>query len=130
MTDIGHGASLAFGSFSGNIISIDGPGLSVDDVETTHLLSAGGTKEFIPGLEDSGEVTAEIHFDPDEDDPRDEGVATLTITFPVPAGLTSGATWAASAYVNQYAPSTPVDDLMKASIKWRLTGVVTMTNAS
>lgn len=130
MTDIGHGATLTFGAFTANVISFDGPGLSVDDVETTHLGSASATKEFIPGLEDSGEVTAEIHFDPDEDDPRDEGTATLTITFPIPAGLSAGATWAASAYVNQYSPSTPVDDLMKASVKWRLTGVVTMTDAS
>lgn len=46
------------------VVSISPPKISVGSVETTHLSSS--RKTFRPTIMDGGEVSFEIHYDPDE----------------------------------------------------------------
>lgn len=131
MADIGHGATLTFSTLTANIFSISGPGLAADAVETTHMGTTNGWRTFMQGLCDAGEVSFEANFDPDEDDPINLTTsATLTVTWPIPSGLSSGATWAATAFCTGYEPSAPVDDRMTVSLTFKLSGEVTFVDAS
>lgn len=44
------------------ITDIGGPSMTVDDVDTTHLLSANQFKEFLAGFGDGGVVTLEANY--------------------------------------------------------------------
>src|ERR1043166_527438 len=46
--------------------SIDGPKLSKDRKEVTHMLSPNGFREFIGGLKDGGEITFTVNFVPSD----------------------------------------------------------------
>jgi len=62
--NMGDGGSPEVFAALANVANIDGPGESVETVETTHLASTGGYREFRPHLKDAGEVTLTMHFDP------------------------------------------------------------------
>jgi len=47
----------------GDVININGPGMSRSTIETTHLNTAGGYQTFITGLRNPGTVTFSINFD-------------------------------------------------------------------
>lgn len=46
------------------VISIGGPSESADEIDVTHLRSAGGYREFIASFKDGGEFTLECNFIP------------------------------------------------------------------
>ena len=48
------------------IMKISGPGFSVGEIDVTNLDSPNNTKEYIPGLVDPGDLTAEMNWLPDD----------------------------------------------------------------
>ncbi len=78
-------------------------------------------------MKDAGELTAEIAFNPDEPNPLeltpDAEPIPLVITWPLPAGGVTPATWTIDAVCTGYEPSAPIDDRMTASITWKLSGM-------
>lgn len=137
--DIGTGTTIAFGTsgFSAQVLDVSGPGLARESIETSHMGTSGpgagqvGSKTFMPAdLVDPGELSFEIHFNPDTVPPIHEAAETITVTFPIPAGLTNGATWVATGFVTSYEPSSPLEDKMVASITVKLSGQITITAAS
>ncbi len=128
MADIGHGITLTFSTFTAVIQgTVEGFTMVQDSIETSHMGLATEDRTFIPGFRDAGEVTFELQFDPDETDPRSLGQNTLTLTWPLPAGQTTPANWQASAFCTEYNPSSPLDDLMTASVTFKMSGVTTFT---
>lgn len=132
--DVGTGASISFGTsgFSAYITEISGPGLTRDPVETTHLGTTGG-KTFRPGdLYDGGEVTLSVMHDPSITPPMtsNQQAETITITCPIPSGLTTGATWVFSGFMTNYNPTLPLEDKMTASVTIKVTGSLAITAAS
>ena len=124
---IGFGLSLSFSTFSATIQgTVEGPGLSQDALENSHMGLATSDRTFCIGFRDSGEVTFELQFDPDEPDPRSLGQNVLTITMPLPDGQAVQGTWAASAICTEYSPSIPLDDLITASVTFKLSGAITI----
>ena len=130
MADIGHGATITFSGFTAEYQEIDGPSIERDAVETTHMTSTGGYRTFMPGMIDMGEVTCQVNFDPNTNPPQAGAAGTLTITWPVPEGGSTGAQWSCSAFVTGYKPTAPVDDRMTAEITWKLTSVPTFTDST
>ena len=130
MADIGYGATLAFGGFTSAVRSISGMSLSVDAVETTSMTSASEFRTYIKGLSDGGEVSADLLFDPNETPPTLEEKGTLTVTMPIPAGDSSGATWVADAVCTGYDPDIPLDDAMSASCTLKISGLPVFTASS
>ncbi len=130
--DVGTGTSITFGTsgFSARVASIDGPGFSRTSVETTHL-STTGNRTHMPGdLVERGELTLSVHHDPSLTPPIAAAAETITITWPIPSGLTNAATWVFSAFCTGYSPSVAIDELMTASLTLKISGGVTITAAS
>lgn len=132
ISDVGTGVSISFGTsgFSARIQEVGGPSMSREAVKTTHL-GTTGSHIFMPAdLVDGGEVTLTIHHDPSLTIPISSAAETVTITWPVPAGLTNGATWAASMFMTGYNPGAQVDELMTAQVTLKVSGAITPTPAS
>ncbi len=66
MADSGFGTTITFSSgFFAEILSVDGPDLSRDPIETTHMGTTNGNKTFIPSdLIDNGTLSVEIAYVP------------------------------------------------------------------
>jgi hypothetical protein len=105
----------------------------VDEVEVTHLLSAGRRKEFLSGLRDGGECTATLNYDPGGATDLLLHAAlvagtTRKIRFVVPSEAGDGsADWnfTTSCFVKAYAPeSMSAGDKITAKAVFRITGAV------
>lgn len=132
MADIGTGASITFGtsSWTGDIVDISGDGMSREAIDVSHL-NTTDWKEFLPSDNtDPGSITLEILFDPDDEPPITSAKETVTVTFPLPAGMSTAATWASDAFVTDFSYGVPYEDRMTASMTLKLSGEITFTNAS
>jgi len=131
-TDVGAGIALTFNSgFFAEILSVDGPSLTRDPVETTHSTSSNNAKTFIPSdFYDPGELTVEINYDPDAEPPIDQAAETVTITYPTPSGGMTGATVAGSGFMTAFTPSSPIEDRMTATATIKFSGDLTWTDST
>lgn len=130
--DLGTGASIAFATsaFSAELTAINGSGMSRASIDTTHL---GNTPAmtFQPGdLVDYGEFEIEIHLNPNNQPPIDQPKETVTITFPLFAGDTTPATWAASAFMTNFDFTIPLEDKMVATATIKVDGIVTFVDST
>ena len=92
--DVGIGTTIAFATsaFTANITNVDSGDITRNVVDKTHL-GTTGSREKMPGdLVDEGDVTFQFQFDPDAQPPIAAAAETITITFPIPAGKSTGAT--------------------------------------
>lgn len=132
MADVGTGATITFATsgFAAKIMSFTGPSFERPSIDKTHLADTVSRK-FMPGdLYDAGELGIEFQFDPQLTPPISGAVETVTITWPVPSGLTNAGTWAFSGFMTNYQVSTPLEDLMTASATVKITGSVTIVAAT
>ncbi len=137
--DIGTGTTIVFGTsaFSAEVLDVSGPGLARESIETSHMGTSGpgagsvGSKTFMPAdLVDPGELSFDVHFNPDTVPPIHGDAETVTVTFPIPAGLTNGATWVGTGFVTAYEPAAPPEDKMTASLPVKFSGSIAITAAS
>lgn len=137
--DVGTTTSLTWNT-SGLLVEVVGiqiGGISRPAIDTTHLLStlpvAGqfGGRTFMPGkLQDPGELTLEIHHDPDKVPPVNTAPEVLVLRFPIPAGKTVGAYYTMTGFCTAYQAGNPLEDKMGATITVKLSGVVVPTAAA
>ena len=132
MADSGFGTLCDFGSgFVGEIIDVGWEGMSRAAIETTHNATSPAKKTFRPSdLVDMGELRLTINFDPDDDPPIDAAAATVIVTWPVPDGLTTGATWQASAFMTGLSITSQQEDRMTAQVTLKYSGDITVTAAT
>ncbi|MFC5997109.1 phage tail tube protein [Pseudonocardia hispaniensis] len=112
-----------------NVTNIEGPETERDTYDVTAHDSPDAWREFIGGLKDAGEVTAEINYDPADHDtlladyadaqPRD-----WRITWP------TGATWALKAILTGFSAEAPHDDKLAAEITLKVSGKPALTPAT
>jgi predicted secreted protein len=126
---LGHGTTMTFGSFTAEINSLSGPTIQQDSVETTHLSTVGRWREFCFGIKDPGELSLEVNFDPDTDVPVDEQ-STLVITWTLPDGQSTPATWSADAFLTSYECEAVVDEKLSASLTFKLSGAITFVDSA
>jgi hypothetical protein len=116
------------GTEVGRLTSVGGVGIERDELETTAHDSAGGFKEFIMGLRDSGTFEVEFQFDPEdagqlalmEHANEAEEPGEFVITYPAAGGYT----WTFDAWVMSYnVGEAPVDDVLTGSASIRITGI-------
>jgi len=134
--DIGTGSSFVFGTVAVALTftSIEASGVTRESIDVSDL-SITGAKTFIPAkLYDAGELTFEGLLDPDLGDALVTKVGavaeTLTVTFPVPSGLTNGATFASSGFMTSFEWGAPMEEEMTFSMTLKLTAAITWTDAS
>lgn len=129
MADAGTGVTITFSSgFCAEIRNVDPPRMNRPALETTHSTTSGGKRTFIPSdLTDMGEASVDLLFNPSTDPPIDAVAETVTITYPIPSGGMTAATWAFSGFMTDYSPSVPYDDIMTATATLKVSGDVTVT---
>jgi len=131
MADIGDGATFTMSGWAGSIVSMNWTGVSRAAVDITHL-GTSAAKDYMPGdLYDGGELEITMHRDPDVEPPFTAAAATGTVTHPVPAGSSSGATAAATMFLQNWDPGNiAVDELMLSTVTFKIKGALTFVNAS
>jgi len=111
---------------------ISGPAVSTTVIDVSSRAAIART--FLSGMQDSGEVTFDIVYDPDEAGhsatvagglvklQKDGTASVWKLLFPV-ATTVVGATF--SAFVTNFSLKTPLDDAMTADLTLKITGDVT-----
>ena len=120
MADSGFGTSITFASgFFAEILSVDGPDLSRDPIETTHMGTTNDWKTFIPSdLKDGGTLSVEIAYVPGTSPPIAAAESTCTVTYP------DASTVSFEGFMTSFSPSVPIDDRMTASAEIKVNGSV------
>jgi hypothetical protein len=124
---------------TGNITSIEWSGIERGSVDTSYLGSTGA-RTFIPtDLYDPGELELEIDFDTQAVASASTGgifdlinaaAETITVTYPIPTGATTGAKYAASGFMTGLSVSVPLEDKVTANATFKMTGALTPTDGS
>lgn len=117
------GLSISFSTgFLAEITDI-GLDLSVDDIDVSHFGSSD-YKEYIPAaLQEPGELSVTIHFDPSTEPPIGNTPETVTITFPDSAG----SSWSFSGYMKSFSFKGAIGDVMTADCVIKATGEITFS---
>lgn len=104
-----------------NVSNISGPGLTRETIDVSAHDSPDATREFVGGLKDPGEVSADLNFDPAAHDTLiddlDEQEHNYRITWP------EGTTWTFAAILTGFEPGAPIDDKLSASVTWKVSGM-------
>ena len=82
MATEGLGTTIVFGTsgFNANLLSLDGPSLTREAIDSSHM-GTTTNMTFIPaGLSDGGEISGEWEFDAGLTPPIDAVAETITIT--------------------------------------------------
>ncbi len=132
--DTFFGGTITFGTstvLSIDILSGGRSGVSSTDIETSHGGTTGGNKTYIPGdLIEPGSYDFDVLFDPEDDVDVLVAVSqTITITYPVPSGKTTGKKAAFTGWISSFDETLPIDDKMTASLSLKVAGAVTHTAA-
>ena len=132
MADDGFGVTITFGTsgFLANLIEIDPPEWTREAYETTHHGTTVGRSYKPVDLEEPGEISGVFEFNPDTDPPIGAVLETITLTWPIPAGSSNGATWARDGFLTKYKPNAPISDRMTADFTIKWSGDITITAAS
>ena len=120
MADSGFGTPIAFSSgFFAEIISVDGPDLSREAIDTTHMGTTNGWKTFIPSdLKDGGPLSVEMAYVPGTSPPIGEAESSGTVTYP------DSSTCSFTGFMTSFSSSIPIDDRMTASAEIKVNGEV------
>lgn len=113
------------------VTALSGPGLSLDVEDVTSHDSTGAWEEVVATILRSGEVSADIVYDPAGAthkntsggllyDLAQRASTTYSITFP------GAVTWSFTAYVVGFEPDAPVKGSLTAKVKLKITGAPTL----
>lgn len=122
--DLGTGTTITFGTsgFAANLLSIDGPGISRESIDTSHM-GTSNAHTFTPGdLYDGGSIDITFEFAGDDDPPYDGAEELITIDW---GGAGTGKKWTFNAFMTDYSPGAAIDERMEASATLKVTGAVT-----
>lgn len=129
---IGNGAQFQIegstpGTFTAiaEVFDITPPNETTDVIDTTHMGSPGGVREYILGLTDPGEASFEMNFVPGSASEAlilttkaERKAKNFRIVFP------NAATWTFAGLLTGYEPAMPNDDKMTATVTIKVTGAV------
>jgi hypothetical protein len=133
---VGDGGGTEVFTTLAEVISISGPGLSLDTIDITNHSSPSAWKEYVPSLIDGGEVTLDLNYVPTDVtqrfttsglgfDMKSKTKRNFQLYWPDnPTG--TGTLWSLSGYVTKWQPGAPVGDKLSAAVTIKLTGVPTL----
>jgi predicted secreted protein len=118
------GTTLSRGSTEiANITSLSPPGVTRETLNVTSHDSPDGYMQFVGGLIDGGEVTADINWSPSLDstatllgDLEDPDPVEYTIDFP------DGSSFTADLLITGFEPTANFDDKLTATLTFKVTG--------
>lgn len=113
-----------------NVTTISGPGMSRETLDVTAHNSPDKWMEFLGGLKDGGEVSADLNYDPGEgthntlqDDFDDAAPRNYQIVFPDDEQTC----WQIALILTGLEPDAPYDDKLSCSTTWKVSGKPTLT---
>ncbi len=112
----------------GKLKNISVGGISVTDVDVSHLTSTDRFKEFAAGMKDPGTLDGSLVYESGTGEDLLDAVGgeneTWTLTFP------DGSTFACSGYMKSLGMEVPEDGAITRSISIKLSGKPTFIDAS
>jgi hypothetical protein len=124
----GNSTTIQIGATTiGDVVSIGGVSIATDAIEVTTLAST--MKEFIPGLQDAGEVTIGVNFytgDAGQLALKTAALAKTTDTYIITFPSTIGATWTFSGFITAYGTGEINNEVVSAEITVKITGSPTL----
>lgn len=125
----GYGVAITFDSgFFGWITSVDWNGIERNALDVTNDASPSGFEQFIPSsLKSAGELEVDILWNPLVTPPIGNAAETITVTWPVPIGGSTSATWSCSGFMTKMGVAAPIKDKITAKCTIKFTGVPTFT---
>lgn len=132
MADVGTGTSISFGTsgFTAEVLGINHNGVERPSIDTSHLTTTTA-KTFMPGdLVDQGEFSLDIAFNPNILPPIKSAAETIVITFPVPSGLSTGATYTFTGFCTGASQVIPFEERMTGTVTIKVSGDITKANAA
>ncbi len=132
MADVGFGATITFSTgFCAEILSWNYDGLERAMIDSSHMTSTEGWMTFLASdLKNPGAVTVQLQFIPGAIPPITGAFETVTLTHPIPTGLSNGATVACSGALQSIGSQVPHDGKMVATAVIKFSGKPTFTAAS
>ena len=127
-----NGTTFSYGGTAiADVVSISGPNVSVATIDTTNM--AGLYRTFIGGKIDSGEVSLEIHYDPNLptafEDVWDNTAAAVPAAVECIITFSDSSTYTFQGFLTSFEPSVALDDSVKASITVKVTAGVTVATS-
>jgi hypothetical protein len=125
---IGHSATLVGTSVGtiGEVLDINGPGITTDRIDATNMDSTSGWAETIPGIIHGGEFTFDINYVKGEMASLYGAISTsdsFTLTLP------DASTWTWTGWIADVNPSTPWAGKQTVSVAIVVNGVVTFASS-
>ena len=127
MADTGNGTTLSLGTsgFSASIIRIGEIEQEIEALEDSHLGTTTYKTYDVSDLIEGGEFEVEFFYDPDSEPPLGT-VEVATYTWPVPSGLSNGATLTASGFIrSRTIPESVNGALMRGKYVFKIDGKAT-----
>lgn len=126
----GDGASVETFTKFAEVNRIAGPTMVRNLIRATSLDSTGGYEEYIPGLRDGGEVTANANYRRDSYDTlladfESDTARNYRIVLPD----TDGTTFEFAGFIMQFPLTIPPDDKVTYDITIKITGPVELISA-
>ena len=122
----GDGASPEVFTTAGDVVSIAGPGISKDEIEVTALDSTA--KEFIGALDDPGEITLELNWNPQDAEHvnlRTDAEGNTPRNYRIVWNDVSATQVTFNAEVMEFSLNTEPNDAVKASCRLKINGALT-----
>lgn len=111
--------------------SIDGPSSARDTIETTHLRSVGGYREFISSWRDGGELTFEMNYSRDSYEALTADFESDELTdFQLVLNDGEETTFTFQALVTGKPLTIPFDDKITVSVTLKISGPVTIDSGT
>ena len=122
----GDAASPEVFTAVGDVVSIAGPAIVKDEIEVTALDSAA--KEFIGALDDPGEITLELNWNPQDSEHvnlRTDAEGSTVRNYRVVWSDLSSTQVTFAAEVMEFSLNTEANDAVKGSVRLKISGALT-----
>tara|TARA_Y100000310_G_scaffold278682_1_gene297317 strand:- start:2033 stop:2431 length:399 start_codon:yes stop_codon:yes gene_type:complete len=123
-----NGTTLSVGGSVSDVLRISGPSVSAATIDTTSLGSVH--RSFVGGIIDSGEMTFDISYDPNDntviENLFDNSASTIPAATNCEITFSDSSTWNFNAVLTGFDVGVEMDDKVTASISMKATGAITI----
>jgi hypothetical protein len=122
----GDGASPEAFTAVGDVTSLNGPNITKDEIEVTALDSTA--KEFLGALDDPGEITLELNWNPQDTEHvnlRTDAEGSTARNYRITWSDLSSTNVTFSAEVMEFSITAEANDAVKASVRLKINGALT-----
>jgi hypothetical protein len=118
--DVTTGATLTHANFTGSLVSFRITGAGEVTIIDSSYMGTTSWRTYVSGdLKSGGEVSADVLFNPDSVPTTGGTASNLVIVFQDGAGAD---TWTASAILKSFDVTAELEDLLKGTFNFQITG--------